>query len=924
MRAVGFALILTLCGVAMAEEDECGCQSVALDHAYPQHLAPTANSLWGMATTEMDKLGMRAKDFGITYKGGIQQALVGTHVVVVNFTSTSNVDGPSCLEISFEITDSDECAITANDTLAALYPDWTHKCHASSLCVNTDGSFDCACPADSGTVGALFSGSVKAAGSAEYELAPGVCHGFESTEFCCGQPNLAKYQPPYERQITCNTPECVANCKADFTCESPCDAIGRAHSKRAKALADRANREGGDSAPVEAWRKLADFGQLSTAWTDELECTASDAGFTVQCRDGWAPEEEYEDRLPVPYVWADRRADVDAAYTIPALENVELRCFDLSKRLYCDPLEPMQCPCGCHCVDAPEYRRLTGEDVPLGTAYYCLPDDGFMSVEPADFPTELEAFLGLPHNHLDAPRLGGKNRNKRNDTHVCVDRTPPAIMFQKDADVLRQGDPVYQPPSAVFEDRNVDTNLRRSMEMRMSPELWGEQGHLVQVGDFAVTFTAVTPWLDEAQRQIKVEHAVTVLDVDECSYDGPVEQFQHKCFKREHDDPRMADGVCTNVVMVDDVGPGYTCSCPEGYAGNAFADELAFNIHAQGKQALQDAHAAAGAAAAIKGDDARNMNSWLQHTRGFPGFADNELSNNSSALYCVDVRQPEFGCGPDGCNTIELEAASAKALTIKHSGEPSELTRDMLQEDTPDLACESKWHFVRKILDDKEAVQRYCGPNFEHCLTATDVLVDGDKDYQMSIRLLGLEELFTDDSITSHCSRTCSSQGNEELFVDDGDGDGANSWFCDTLRFRALFSVTDLAGNTANTSLDIAVRPMNMTKVLGAPSASADDLLGRTEFVARFFPEWLTNVVLVVVGLALFVVLYVNMPNLIVAANVCQLLLVPFTLAEDRDSFERAVRAVLWVQSGGAASGWTNHELDTKIEEEWQNFQMSR
>ena len=167
------------------------------------------------------------------------------------------------------------------------------------------------------------------------------------------------------------------------------------------------------------------------------------------------------------------------------------------------------------------------------------------------------------------------------------------------------------------------------------------------------------------------------------------------------------------------LGPGYTCACPDGYDGNAFATEAAFVTHAEGKAQLR--------ARFGDGDDAA-FDAWLMANRSMAaGFATGPLSAVAAETTCRDVRPPELACVEEPCEVIELEAASVQALVLKQ-------TSDMLQDKTQaEQSCEAKWDFVYSIINEQRVTEKFCGERFERCLRATDVTHDGVRDYQASV-----------------------------------------------------------------------------------------------------------------------------------------------------------------------------------------------
>ncbi len=47
----------------------------------------------------------------------------------------------TCVEMAFDILDVDECQLPRTNM-------WHHHCHPSTICINTNGSYECACPVE--------------------------------------------------------------------------------------------------------------------------------------------------------------------------------------------------------------------------------------------------------------------------------------------------------------------------------------------------------------------------------------------------------------------------------------------------------------------------------------------------------------------------------------------------------------------------------------------------------------------------------------------------------------------------------------------------------------------------------------------------------------------------------------------------------
>eukprot|EP00622_Pseudochattonella_farcimen_P003161 FR738272.1.p1 GENE.FR738272.1~~FR738272.1.p1 ORF type:complete len:142 (+),score=19.56 FR738272.1:44-427(+) len=126
-----------------------------------------------------------------------------------------------------------------------------------------------------------------------------------------------------------------------------------------------------------------------------------------------------------------------------------------------------------------------------------------------------------------------------------------------------------------------------------------------------------------------------------------------------------------------------------------------------------------------------------------------------------------------------------------------------------------------------------------------------------------------------------------------------------------------------------------MTKIISDPTSPAaktfTELATNVEttfadgFVFRFIPEWMTTGVITLVTITALLVTYINasvlVDTMLSVMRASQLLILPKTLTNDRLAFDRAYTFILWVQSVGTYWKWSGHELDTKLEEEWQQLQ---
>ena len=164
---------------------------------------------------------------------------------------------------------------------------------------------------------------------------------------------------------------------------------------------------------------------------------------------------------------------------------------------------------------------------------------------------------------------------------------------------------------------------------------------------------------------------------------------------------------------------------------------------------------------------------WLQTTRGMvSGFSSNGgLADDPEELTCRDVQAPIFSCASEPCEVIELEAASVQALVLKLDGENRSIIQSPNSSAQSRGTCEERMDFVHEIIERENAVQRYCGEGFRHCLKAIDVVWDAEPvDYQASIQL------------TSVLPRALE-PGGVELDVD---GTQDSAWFCGQVRRRVF------------------------------------------------------------------------------------------------------------------------------------------
>ena len=129
-----------------------------------------------------------------------------------------------CFYIPFTIIDTNEC------TLSAGHP-MKHKCHAPSICVNTNGSYECLCPQldDSlniagRTVDETFWTQLDATNRSPWELSfdshtRSSCPGLLSTHGCCSESGHTSEGQKCRAHFHCPSNPCASSeCSEKATC----------------------------------------------------------------------------------------------------------------------------------------------------------------------------------------------------------------------------------------------------------------------------------------------------------------------------------------------------------------------------------------------------------------------------------------------------------------------------------------------------------------------------------------------------------------------------------------------------------------------------------------------------------------------------------------------------------------------------------
>jgi len=187
--------------------EESACEVLQDRLEFRQHEAPSdISGIIQMVTSQINRDVQGMLGATVKYNGGDIHRIVGEHDVVAEVTQLVDPNGDEtatrCYVVKFRITDTDECKLPRRHEMA-------HRCDPrSTTCVNTVGSYYCACKqaGDVGVAGAGF----------------GLCENEADTSECCkhGHGGCRNYQ-------------CIADCNADFRCPvdlcpGDCDTSGGA------------------------------------------------------------------------------------------------------------------------------------------------------------------------------------------------------------------------------------------------------------------------------------------------------------------------------------------------------------------------------------------------------------------------------------------------------------------------------------------------------------------------------------------------------------------------------------------------------------------------------------------------------------------------------------------------------------------------
>lgn len=121
---------------------------------YTQSTAPSdVSAILALIHKKINSDVTNVMGINVEWGGNEIHRRVGERLVRSSVTRLTSVNGEEqtvtqCFEVPFTILDVDECTEVG---------EWGHACHETSVCVNTDGSYECVCPLLSGGMGAVLS-----------------------------------------------------------------------------------------------------------------------------------------------------------------------------------------------------------------------------------------------------------------------------------------------------------------------------------------------------------------------------------------------------------------------------------------------------------------------------------------------------------------------------------------------------------------------------------------------------------------------------------------------------------------------------------------------------------------------------------------------------------------------------------------------
>lgn len=242
----------------------------------------------------------------VTWAGDVVHGKVGSHLVQAQITRLAaapegeTTEEQSCFEFVFEVSDVDECAQPTGH-------EWAHHCHPTTRCVNTNGSYACACAAPS---------------HAEPDIDPRFhCAGAADTSECCAASVVSHpgkspaeqraAQDACKAQFSCYVDECpstcdvpTASCTPTFSaarsiCTCPAGMVGSGrkcgpHEAQPPVLVDRDSGTRANASQVCGCQvPMVDHCSGHTCPGAHEQCQNTATGPVCKCIDGFDRDDEF-------------------------------------------------------------------------------------------------------------------------------------------------------------------------------------------------------------------------------------------------------------------------------------------------------------------------------------------------------------------------------------------------------------------------------------------------------------------------------------------------------------------------------------------------------------------------------------------------------------------------------------------------------
>jgi len=163
------------------------------------------------------------------------------------------------------------------------------------------------------------------------------------------------------------------------------------------------------------------------------------------------------------------------------------------------------CPANCDC------QSVTNSEV---DGFYCTPREGFEMYYPTN-----------DYEWVDKPPQASPWRLDR-VPHLCVSQIPPDLeLVGPNPMVLTQGREFDEPGVKFVDESLAELKRRFTTDYSNASTLMDPSGFAKECGEQSILYTLSTPWV-RGHTEVEIRRKVKIVDVDECTYDGPDPDFR--------------------------------------------------------------------------------------------------------------------------------------------------------------------------------------------------------------------------------------------------------------------------------------------------------------------------------------------------------------------------------------------------------------